>query len=292
MIYLGLAILCSTFINLVFRYLKHKDVHLNLVLAFNYVACVVTSLVIEQSDSILFTPFWKHEWFLLTAILGVVFIIIFTYMALTAQRMGVSVSATASRMGLIFPVLFGYFYFNEDLEPMAMIGIVLGLISVYLISVKKKGLKKIKFSNIFLPIIIFVGSGFIDTSLNYLKQELLGRSPEIHPTTIIFLFAGITGLLAFGKSLFNEKPRRMWRNILAGIALGVPNFFSIFYLLKAINSDELESVIVFPINNIGIMLLSSMVAIAVFKEHLSRKNRWGLVLASLAIILISWSHAN
>ena len=114
MIYLLFSILCSTFINLVFRYLKNRDVHLNLVLAFNYVACVITSLLIERENSILFEPFWQENWFPLTATLGVVFIIIFTYMALTAQRLGVSVSATASRMGVVFPVLFGYFYWKED----------------------------------------------------------------------------------------------------------------------------------------------------------------------------------
>lgn len=291
MIYLALAILCSTFINLVFRFLKGKDVHLNIVLAFNYVACVCTSLVIERSDSILFQPFWNEKWFTLTALLGVVFIIIFTYMALTAQKMGVSVSATASRMGVVFPVLFGYFYWKEDLDWVALIGIVLGLVSVYLISAKSKGFSKVKLSNILFPIIIFVGSGFIDTALNYLKESLLGSSPEIHPTTIIFLFAGITGLVAFGRSLVKESPRRMLKNAGAGILLGVPNFFSIFYLLKAINSGELQSVIIFPINNISIMLFSTIAAVIIFREHLNKRNQLGLVMATLAIALISLSHA-
>lgn len=292
MSYLVLSILCSSFINIWFRYLKKHDVHLNLVLGFNYVACVLTSLAMEQSDSILMQDFWNEKWFTLAAILGVVFIIIFTYMALTAQKLGVSVSATASRMGLVFPVLFGYFYWKEPLEPLAIFGIVLGLASVYLISAKKNGFKKLNIGNWFLPLIIFVGSGFIDTSLNYLKENLLGASPEIHPTTIIFLFAGLTGMLAFSKSFIKEKPKRMLRNAVAGIILGVPNFFSIYYLLKALNSGAMNSVIIFPINNISILLLSTFLAMLIFREHLNTKNKLGLLMASISIVLISLAHAN
>jgi drug/metabolite transporter (DMT)-like permease len=285
--YLILSILFSSFINLFFRYLKKHDVHLNIVLGFNYVACVLTSIAIEQRESIVFQDFWNEEWFLLSAILGVVFIIIFTYMALTAQKLGVSISATASRMGLVFPVLFGYFYWKEPLNPMAIAGIVLGLSSVVLISLKKKGYRKLKLNTIILPLVIFVGSGFIDTSLNYLEEKLLGTSPEIHPTTIIFLFAGITGLIAFSQSFFKQKPKKMARNALAGLALGVPNFFSIYFLLKALNSDWTDSVIIFPINNISIMLLSTLLSILFFKEHLNKQNRWGVVLASASVVLIT-----
>jgi len=287
MIYLLLSIGLSSFINLIFRYLKNFDLHLNHVITYNYVACVITSLVLQGSDSVLAQSFWDKKWFPLAASLGVIFIVIFTYMALTAQKIGVSVSATASRMGVIFPVIFGYFFLKESLDLAPFIGIMLGLWSVLWISSKRGRKSKFKAIYFLYPLIIFVGSGFIDTSLNYMERFLLEGNQVIQPTTIIFTFAAATGLLVFSRSIFQESGGRTLRNILAGLALGVPNFFSIFYLLKAINSKAFNSVILFPINNISIVLVSTILSVIIFKEKMSKKNLYGLLLAILAILFIS-----
>jgi multidrug transporter EmrE-like cation transporter len=87
-------------------------------------------------------------------------------------------------------------------------------------------------------------------------------------------------LLLTGRKKFNI------RNVIAGICLGVPNYFSIYFLVKALQSPAMSSSATIPINNIGVLLVVSLFGIMVFKEKLSKKNYMGLGLTLLAIFLI------
>ena len=77
------------------------------------------------------------------------------------------------------------------------------------------------------------------------------------------------------------------KSIVAGFALGIPNYFSIHFLLNALNLPNLESTVVFPVNNTGIVLLSTLLAIILFKEKLTKVNWAGILLAVVSIALIA-----
>jgi drug/metabolite transporter (DMT)-like permease len=73
-------------------------------------------------------------------------------------------------------------------------------------------------------------------------------------------------------------------NIIAGIVLGVPNYFSIYFVLDSL--EKLGGIIVFPILNIGVVLLSSILSYLFYKEYLSKLNWIGIGLACISILLI------
>ena len=77
------------------------------------------------------------------------------------------------------------------------------------------------------------------------------------------------------------------RNILGGIALGIPNYFSIYFLLKALQNEYLTSASIFTINNVAIVLLSTFLGILLFKEKISAKNWGGILLAVTSILLVA-----
>ena len=79
------------------------------------------------------------------------------------------------------------------------------------------------------------------------------------------------------------------KSIVGGIALGIPNFFSLYCLVGALRSDLMESSGIFTVNNIGIVMLSTFVAILLFNEKLIPKNWIGLALAITSIILMALS---
>lgn len=71
--------------------------------------------------------------------------------------------------------------------------------------------------------------------------------------------------------------------------LGIPNYFSVYFLLKALKSNVLESSGIFTVNNVGIVMLSTVAGIVLFHEKLLRKN-WigiGLAIASIALVAIA-----
>ena len=80
-----------------------------------------------------------------------------------------------------------------------------------------------------------------------------------------------------------------FKSIQAGILLGVPNYFSIYFLLKAIGSYSESSALVFGLNNIGIVILSTLLSMLIFKETLSRGNKIGIAMALLSIVLIAYA---
>ncbi len=73
-----------------------------------------------------------------------------------------------------------------------------------------------------------------------------------------------------------------------GILLGVPNFMSIHYLMKAIGQGW-DASLMFPINNVGIIAISMLGALFIFKEKANKYKLMGVALAISAVLLIALS---
>lgn len=74
---------------------------------------------------------------------------------------------------------------------------------------------------------------------------------------------------------------------MAGIVLGIPNYYSIFFLIKALQNKNFESSELFTFNNVGVVILSTVVGVVLFKERLSKKNLIGVALAIIGIVLVA-----
>lgn len=109
-------------------------------------------------------------------------------MALTAQKNGLSVASVASKMSVIIPIVFGVYVCNESLGFQKIIGILMALVAVYLTSVKAKA-ENVITQTLYLPILLFSGSGIIDTSINYFTPD--DKIPLF--SGLIFGFAFIIG---------------------------------------------------------------------------------------------------
>ena len=85
-----------------------------------------------------------------------------------------------------------------------------------------------------------------------------------------------------GKQIFAIK------NLLAGILIGIPNYFSIWCLVHFLKQSPWQSSASIPVNNMGIVLFSSVVAWVLFKERLSVINWLGIILSIVAIYFIAF----
>ena len=88
--------------------------------------------------------------------------------------------------------------------------------------------------------------------------------------------------------IFNFYKRELYqaKNIFGGIVLGIPNYGSLYFLLKALDASNLESSKIFPINNICIVCATAFAGIFIFSEKFNRKKLIGLGMAILSIIFI------
>ena len=225
MVYLVLAIVCSSIINWLFRVFKRQNVGTLQAIVVNYITC--SSIGQFWSGEFIFSQAHIQEnyfWFAL--ILGTLFIGIFFSMARTTALFGVSANAVSAKMGLIFPTLFFFFYLKESMNSWHWAGIGFALLAVFLIN--RKTTKQDSDSKAYYyPILVFLGSGVIDTCMKWIDITYLKGASPLMPTTTIFTGAGIIGIvvLLFSKQ-WNIKPKE-W---IAGIALGIPNYFSIYFL--------------------------------------------------------------
>lgn len=224
-----------------------------------------------------------QNWFYSIFILGILFISLFQLMAFVSQKFGVAIVSVAVKMSLIIPVLFALLFYKEQVSFYQTAGIILALAAVYLATAKNKT-QAATFS--ILPLILFLGSGFLDTLIQYVQQSEVAPQQQAAFTSFSFLIAGLIGVCWV---LLKERfiPKIHLRSVLGGIVLGIPNYGSIYFLLKALSQDGVSAALIFPINNVGIVAVSALCGFILFKEHLSTRNKMGIILALLSIVLIS-----
>lgn len=278
-----LSILFSTILVVFFKLFAKFNIHNLHAIVINYITAAVTGLIIMpfSLQQALRSPWWIH-----TLILGIVFVSIFLVMALTTQKAGMAVTSVAGKMSMVIPVMVGVLYFKEELNIWQWVGLAIAIMAVLAISYRKDHIKP-SIWVILLPFILFLGSGFIDTYLN-IAQKLFIQEEEFVPfTSLIFLFAFISGFIFLLIQSLRTKQIPTLRSIFAGVLLGIFNWGSLFFLLRALRFAELPSAVVFAFNNIGIVITSAITGILLFGEKYRWINYAGLILSVLAIVLLN-----
>jgi drug/metabolite transporter (DMT)-like permease len=300
MLYFLLAVLFTVALYLIMRAYPRYKVDSFHAIVFNYYACVLTGLVLTPDLAVFRAVQWGSQGTLLTLALGSMFVTAFMLIGLTAQKVSVTATSLAGNMSLVIPVLFGLFVFqnnNKDFTAFNYAGLLVALIALGLGAIQNSGQKKGDSTKPalvsdralwLLPILTFFAAGTNNTLINYLsvKYYLPGQ-------TTIFMIIACTGAIIIGTvillyKIIIGKEKLLLRSVVGGFILGVPNFLSLYFLLLALGSFSNSAAFVFPIYNILTMLVSSFAAWAIYKEHLNLLNKWGLVLAVLAIVLISY----
>lgn len=287
MIYLALSILASTIILILFKLFDRYRVNTLQAIVVNYIAACASGLITYNAP-IHINEIVSSKWFVGALLLGFLFISIFNVMALTAQRNGLSVASVAAKMSVIIPVVFGLYVYQESMGLQKIIGIILALIAVYLTSIKSKSsINSTK--GLLLPVILFLGSGIIDTSIKYLETTYVAQNGIPIFSATIFFFAGIIGIGIIIRKSFKKTYKFDLKSIYGGIALGIVNYGSIYFLLKALQYEGTESSTIFTINNVAIVMLSTLTGLMLFREKLYIKNWIGIFIAIISIALVTLS---
>ena len=284
MLFIILSVFLNSFLFVIFKlFNKFKIDTFQAIVVNYYFAFIVAYLASDIKFSITQTP--KEDWFLGTVFLGFLFVSIFYVIGLTAQKLGMSVVAVAGKMSVVIPILFGIIIYNESLGIYKAIGIIIALIAVYFVSSKENKIN-LKKTDLLLPFILFLGSGTIDTTLKYLQTNYISEDENSIYLSVIFLIAGLLGTILLIYYIITNKSKLSFKNFFGGLFLGIVNYYALFFLLKAL-ANGMESSTVFTINNVAIVLFSTIIGLVFFKEKLSKKNILGIILAIISIFMIT-----
>ena len=227
-------------------------------------------------------------WIYHAAIIGILFIVTFNLYATGTQKVGIAITTIANKLSLFIPVGIALMiYPNEDLTIIKVVGFLLAIVGIYLSSTKKK---KLSFDKryLWLIILVFVGQGIADTIFNNAQKTVVNDADKGLFFMVLLFGAGISGLfILIGKS-FTEKPKFEIKNLVAGISLGIPNFASLIFFFNALESSGFEASQVFPVVSMGVVVVSALIGLIMFKEKLSPMNWIGLGFAVVSIYIITF----
>ena len=193
------------------------------------------------------------------------------------------------KISLIITVLYTIWIFGEPAGWVKWTGLAIAVAAIILVNIRPGQISRIKAITpwlLLLPFITFSMNGIIDITMYYVKASSPQMNEEGPFTTIIFMMAGILGLIILGIKQIVGRDKFRWKSIIAGIVLGVPNFMTIYCVMMSLNIGWGGSII-FPIYNIGVILLSTTFGIFAFKEAMKWYNYVGITLSILSIILIT-----
>jgi drug/metabolite transporter (DMT)-like permease len=285
MTFLILSVLVSTMFGISFKVIAIKNISGFQAIIVNYIVAGALGFLTTKSSV---TPLnvFHESFFSMAVFLGIIFICSLFVISETTAKQGISVAQVANRMSVVVPISIAILFYGDGISFTKITGIVLAIMAVYLVSHKEaQGRVEDKLWWLY-PLIIFICSGIIDSSINYAQRNLLNDLNFDAFLSTIFSTAFIFGFLTLLYQMIFKKEKFQTQAIPAGIILGVINFGTMYFIISALNTNILEPSVLFPINNLSILTISTLVSVVVFKEKLSTKNWIGIGLSLLAILIL------
>lgn len=288
LVFILLTVLFATSLYVVLKLFPHFGINGFHGIVFNYFVAAAWAWFLGGSNS--FEGFESVRMFLPAAVItGLMFIIVFNLASLTTVHAGVAVTSVAGKMSMIIPIGAGMMLYNEQMTLIKLAGIIMALAAVYLINLDREKRKGIPFRMLVLPFMLFAGSGIVDTLIKVMQQYYVTSVNRLLVITVIFLCAGIFGMIKLLFNVLQGKGKITFRNVLGGIVLGTCNYFSFYYTIRCLEYPGAESSTVFAILNSGVVLLSALVAYFLFKEKFTFVKFTGVVVSLVAILILFFS---
>jgi drug/metabolite transporter (DMT)-like permease len=284
---LVLCIFCNVLLAVIFKGFAHYKVDNLRAIILNYFVCVVVSSLFIGTWSVTFSVV-SEPWFYHSLVLASLFIVGFNLLAIAFQKAGISLTVMLQKMSLLMPVFFAVLLFGEPWTLLHVAGILMAIVAVVLVNLPgsdaDESSRRLGWNILIYPVLVFLLSGLIEIILYHVQAGgYLGNS-GIQFTATSFCIAGIMGFVFL---LLQNGLSRLFspRDVAGGIILGIPNFLTI-YLLIYLLGEGWAGAVLFPLNNVSILLLTSIVGYLFFKEKVGTMKLIGLLAGTLAIVLL------
>jgi drug/metabolite transporter (DMT)-like permease len=278
MIYLIFSILSSVLVAVIIRLNEARNLNRAGVMLFNYITAAAIGILLTNE-----LPSLKTFSILLPlgSFTGFIYVATFFVYMYSVRQMGMAIPVTVTRLSVVVPVLGSVIIFSEAITSIQSLGILMALISIFLFSWNDKKVKaNTDRKEFYLPILLFLMMGSGDFSLKVFQ----GIYPADYLMSFIILVFVISSIL----SLFLVLVKRVKISrqiIIAGFLLGIPNYFSAYFILKTL--QRLSGAITFTLNNIGIIMLSTFLGFIIWREPLKRKAIFAIAFAIISVILLN-----
>jgi len=288
MVFLLICIFLSSLLYLIFKGFERFNIDLLQAIVVNYIVAGALGFVLAgiYGHSQTLYVILHADWIGFAVLMGAMFIIIFNLMGLSSQKAGVSATSVANKMSVVLPVMFGFLFLREDATATKITGIILALPALYFTTMRAPSGKQT--NALFLPVVIFFASGVLDILLGYCSRTYVAAENTMVFTATLFTIAALLGFIYLLVRFFSGKEKIKIKNVWAGIILGIPNFGSILFVFEGLRTTGWDVSVFYPVLNMGIVVVASVLGWMCFKEKLSLMNVAGILVAVFSIYLISF----
>ncbi len=276
MLYLILAILCSATISIIMRISADKVKGNVAMLSMNYLMCMVIAGAYTGFGNLLPGVSALPRTLTMGAVHGILYLASFVLLQVNVKRNGVVLSATFMKLGLLVPMVLSLLVFREKPTAWQVLGFCIAVFAIILINLEKD--KTVMGSKLGL-LLLLVGGGCAD-AMSKVYEEV--GSAQLSAQFLFYTFV-VAFLLCMG--LMFLKKQRLGRNeVLFGLLIGIPNFFSARFLLMAL--EQVKAVIAYPTYSVATIFVVTLTGVLAFRERLGRR-QWiaiGVILVALVLL--------
>ena len=280
MVNLILAITASSLVSITMRVGEEKAKNNISMLSVNYFICMILSVIYTGVENL----FQIREGIGIALGLGTVngffYILSLLLFQNSVKQNGVVLSSIFMKLGIMMPLIISIILFKEMPDAIQITGFVIAIVAIILINLKEKAVDDItknaennlkkaeresgkKNSAKIGLIFVLLGCGTAD-GMSKIYQELGTKRFEELFLVLTFVVAFILSIL-----LVIIKKQKFTKNeFIYGALLGVPNYFSARFLLKALG--EIPAVVAYPTFSVGTIAVVTLTGIFAFKEKLTK----------------------
>lgn len=302
MFFLLLATLCSASIALIFKYTEGSNTNRLVITTANYFIAFTISLVmimvqdlvgqVDWSESFreeffrmfsqggfIFSRYSSMIWGMMIGIpAGGFFFASFIFYQKSVRENGAGLSGAFGKIGILIPMTFSIILWREYPTTLQWVGIVLAILSILIVNLSSEAKEKLDVK--YLLILLFIFGGLAEFSNKIYQQYALNEYKDLF---LFFVF--FTAFLISGFYTLRRKSVITKRDIFTGFAVGIPNLFSSYFLILAL--DGLKTSVVFPVYSAGSIVLITLGSFLIFKERIADKNKVAILLTVVALVLIN-----
>jgi len=302
LIYLGLAILTSASIALIFKYSEGRSMDRYVVTSFNYLAASLVSAVIIAASGLEFpfvsTPVNFKDlaavfpasggpvdlkasltWALVVGVpAGVFFFLAFIYYQKGINENGAGLAGAFSKIGILIPMSISIVVWNEIPTVLQTAGIALSVISILLVNISFRNFSLDKLRLTLLALFLFSG-------LAEFSNKVFQNYGLLEHRLVFLFFVFFTAFLISGTFLLSRKRAPKPRAMVTGLIVGLPNLFCSYFLIQAL--DGIKASVVFPIYTATTIVVINLGGYLIFNERLKNRERLSVVLTIIALVMIN-----
>lgn len=293
MIFVLLTVLSSLGIVVILHYNERRTGDRLVVAGSNYVVASILGLLLSD----LAEPEPAALGF--GVVVGAGFVAGFLVLMRAMRRSGLGVPASVARLSMVVPVVGSILVYGEMPQTLQWLGIVLGIVAFIVLGAAQMlrrpgvslagagsadaGLGGIADATVDHRGTLLLAAVFVVIGLNDFSMKVAGESGIDTDGFLFYLFTTAALLCWAVIVVRRRRPKR--HELAVGALLGVPNFFSSYFLLHAL--DRLPAGVVYPVVSAGGVVAASIAGLLLWRERHSPLGWIGIGLAAIAVALVS-----